>query len=568
MKYITSQIAFFTRGKKSKRDTLLLLRFFLILLFIITTYSILFHGLMLLEGQQHSWITGFYWTLTVMSTLGFGDITFSSDLGRIFSLIVLLTGIVYLLVMLPFTFIQFFYAPWLEAQTQKRTPKELPVDTKNHVILTTLDPITLNLIKKLLSYKYEYVILVDDLQKALELRDSGYEVVLGDYGDPETYNRLRIQNAALVVATNDDMINTSIAFTIRDICQHVPIVTNADDDHALDILQLAGSTHTFQFTKMLGKSLGRRVLGGNMGANILWQRDQLLIAEAPAMRTALEGKTLAKTRLREKTGVTVVGVWERGSFETANPQTKISSSTVLVLAGSAQQLEKFNRIFSISCSNFSSDAKALILGGGRVGNAAAEALKEQNIPYNIVEKNRILSKNSANHIYGNAADIDVLHKAGIMNARSVLITTHNDDMNVYLTIYCRQLRPDVQIISRANSERTVSKLHRAGADLVMSYASMAANSIINLLNKEQVLMLVEGLSVFRASAQHSLVGKSLYESQIREETGCSVVAITREGRLNLNPDPFIPLALHDELILIGSAEAEKRFKEKFASSAK
>jgi len=39
-----------------------------------------------------------------MSTLGFGDITFSSDLGRIFSLIVLLTGIVYLLVMLPFTF--------------------------------------------------------------------------------------------------------------------------------------------------------------------------------------------------------------------------------------------------------------------------------------------------------------------------------------------------------------------------------------------------------------------------------------------------------------------------------
>ncbi|MBA3005801.1 MAG: NAD-binding protein [Proteobacteria bacterium] len=566
MKYIPSQLAFFTRNKKAKRDTFLLLRFFVILLFIITTYSILFHALMQLEGKEFSWITGFYWTLTVMSTLGFGDITFSTDIGLLFSMAVLLTGIVYLLVMLPFTFIQFFYAPWLEAQAKTRTPKELPEDTKNHIILTTLDPITINLIKKLASYNFEYVILVDELQKALELRDAGYEIVLGDYGDPETYTRLRVHQAAMVVATNDDMINTSIAFTIRDVCPDIPIVTNANEDHAFDILNSAGSTHTFQFTKMLGRSLGRRVLGSSMGANILWQRDQLLIAEAPAMRTSLEGKTLAKTRLREKTGVTVVGVWERGHFESAHPQTKISSSTVLVLAGSAEQLEKFNKLFSFSCSSFSSDSKALILGGGRVGNAAAEALEEQNIPYNIVEKNRVLTKNRGNSIYGNAADFDTLHKAGIMNARSVLITTHNDDMNVYLTIFCRQLRPDVQIISRANNERTVSKLHRAGADLVMSYASMAANSIINLINQEQLLMLVEGLSIFRASAQNSLAGKSLSENHLREETGCSVVAITREGKLILNPDPFSPLELNDELLLIGTADAEKQFKERYGSS--
>jgi transaldolase / glucose-6-phosphate isomerase len=36
------------------------------------------------EGREHSWITGVYWTLTVMSTLGFGDITFETDLGRLF----------------------------------------------------------------------------------------------------------------------------------------------------------------------------------------------------------------------------------------------------------------------------------------------------------------------------------------------------------------------------------------------------------------------------------------------------------------------------------------------------
>lgn len=57
----------------------------------------------------------------------------------------------FLLIMLPFTFIQFFYAPWLEAQTKARAPRELPENTRNHVILTSHDAITMSLIQKLQS---------------------------------------------------------------------------------------------------------------------------------------------------------------------------------------------------------------------------------------------------------------------------------------------------------------------------------------------------------------------------------------------------------------------------------
>lgn len=535
----------------------------MVLTSIITTYSVLFHFLMLFEGKKYSWITGFYWTLTVMSTLGFGDITFKSDIGLIFSIVVLLTGIVYLLVMLPFTFIKFFYAPWLEVQSKARTPRELPEDTKNHVILTNLDVMTEDLIKKLIKSKYEYVVLVDDMQKALKLHDLGYKVVVGDYGDPETYNRLRVQEAALVVATNDDMVNTSITFTIREVSAKVPIATNADDDHSVDILKIAGSTYVFQFMKDLGKSLGRRTIGVSLGANIIWMHDQLFIAEVPAMRTELEGKTLAETRLREKTGVTVAGLWERGSFKGAHPQTVITSTTVLVLAGSAEHLKRFDALFSSSSDPSSNKPQALILGGGRVGNAAAEAHEQHKIPYKIVEKVRSLHKNNDHCILGNAADINVLHKAGIMDARSVLITTHNDDINTYLTIYCRRLRPDIQIISRASDEKTVSKLHRAGADLVMSYASMASNCIMNLLKPDQTLMAVEGLSIFRTSTGQALAGKSLIENKIREMTGCNVVAVSRDGKLSLNPDPKMVLLEHDELLLIGTVEAEKQFREHY-----
>ena len=73
------------------------------LVVVILLFSGIFQTIMSqIEGQSHSWVTAIYWTLVTMSTLGFGDIVFLSDTGRIFTLVVLLSGTVLLLVVLPF----------------------------------------------------------------------------------------------------------------------------------------------------------------------------------------------------------------------------------------------------------------------------------------------------------------------------------------------------------------------------------------------------------------------------------------------------------------------------------
>jgi hypothetical protein len=123
MKFLTPQIAYLLQQQETRRNLAALLKYLAFLAGTVLLYSVLFHLMMLHEGQQHSWLTGFYWTLTVMSTLGFGDITFHSDLGRLFSIAVLLSGILLLLIVLPFAFIRFFYAPWLEAQLRMRAPR-------------------------------------------------------------------------------------------------------------------------------------------------------------------------------------------------------------------------------------------------------------------------------------------------------------------------------------------------------------------------------------------------------------------------------------------------------------
>jgi hypothetical protein len=109
MKFLTTQISYFLNQNQIRQNIGALLKYVLFLLGVIAVYTVLFHLIMLYaEGRDYSWITGLYWTLTVMSTLGFGDITFESDAGRAFTIVVLLSGIVLLLIMLPFAFIRFF----------------------------------------------------------------------------------------------------------------------------------------------------------------------------------------------------------------------------------------------------------------------------------------------------------------------------------------------------------------------------------------------------------------------------------------------------------------------------
>ena len=155
MKYNPAVISFFFQKESTKRNVRQLLKFLLVLTAMVAVYSVLFHFIMAAEGKDHTWLTGVYWTLTVMSTLGFGDITFQTDLGRVFSIVVLLSGMIFLLTLLPFMFIKFFYAPWIEAESRKRAPRELPPETKDHVIITSYDPVTMALIEKLDELRHE-----------------------------------------------------------------------------------------------------------------------------------------------------------------------------------------------------------------------------------------------------------------------------------------------------------------------------------------------------------------------------------------------------------------------------
>lgn len=568
MKFSTSQILVFFQERRTQRNIRSLAQFIIVLMVLVLVYSVLFHFIMEYEGHKHSWVTGFYWTLTVMSTLGFGDITFDSDLGRIFSMVVLATGIIFLLVLLPFTIIQFFYAPWVEAVAAARTPRKVEDGTEGHVILTRHDAVTDDLVAKLEQFGRGYVLLVPDFDDASRLHDMGFRVVFGPLDQTDTYVSAGAPSAAMIAATSDDVTNTNVAFMARQVAPEVPIVATSTNPTATAILEHAGASGVFQLGEMMGRTLARCMVGGDAVTHVVGNVDELLIAEANAHRTPLVGKTIRENRLTDL-GVSVIGLWDRGEFQHALPDTVVAEHAILLLAGSQDQLTNYDEAFVIYNVSIK---PVLIIGWGSVGVAAAKALTERGVEWKAIERdpNRIrpTDEHTARVIVGDATDPALLKQAGLFDAPAVLVTTHDDSLNIYLTIYCRSVRPDIQIISRATLKQNTETLHRAGADFVHSYASMGATSIFNQIVGDRIATVTEGLDIFRRPVPASLDGLPLSECGIRDRTGCTLIALKdpSEG-LIANPPASTVLRSGQEMVLAGGNEAESRFLDAYGKAS-
>ena len=542
------------------------LRWFLIILLLLSlAYALLFHFFMYLEDRSYSFITGIYWTLVVLSTQGFGDIVFTSDPGKIFTIIVNLTGIVFMLVLLPFVIIQFVYNPIMTAQKEANAPRSLPNTMKGHVLLTNYGPLEEAFVERLKSRKIPYAIIVEDVNEAYKLTDMGFRVAVGNLRSPQTYEAVQVQQAALVCVTSpSDPINTNIVFVVRQVSENVPIVSLSNVEESIDILELAGSTEVCDIGDLMGKSLARSSSNEGTGAHVMGKIEDLRIVEARASGTDLVGKTLREAALGQKMQVTVIGVWERGRFDLAGPDTRIAENSILVMAMSDEQLTAYNATFSTPESK---GYGVFILGAGNVGIAAARYLREKGTPFTIIDKEepppRVAKEFSQNIVIGDAADYAFLKSTIFFEASAVLVTTHNDDINIYLSLYFRKLRPDIQLLARANNESNVASLHRAGADFVLSTATTAATLLFNHLAQGHIYTMVEGLYAIQIKIPEKMVGKSLVNLQFRALTGCSIIAMLVEGRCIINPSPFEPLPDKAEIIMVLTPDAEAKFFKYF-----
>ncbi len=563
MKTVASHLAaLVSGGTKLRRQLVPFAKYLILLIAVVLIYGWLFHVIMAWEGQDHSWFTGIYWALTVMSTLGFGDITFESDLGRIFSTIVLLSGLVLLLIILPFLFIRFVYAPWLEqrSRVRLRALQTVPDDVGRHVLICANDPVAFGLVRRLELAGVPAYVVEPDADLAMRLQDEGFPVVTGELDAVATYRAAGAARACLVVANASDTVNSNIVLTVRELSESVPIVAFAEVEDSIDVLELSGATHVLPLKQRLGEHLANRVSAGTAHCNAIGKFHDLELIEFPVHNTPLQGKTIRETGLREHTGVMIVGVWDHGRFQPARPDLQLSPLSVPVAIGTPQQIEELNELLVIYDAN---PNPVLIIGGGKVGRSAARALKRREIPVHLVERKAELEPKISGIpdqlFIGDAADRLLLDRAGVAEAPSILLTTHDDAMNVYLTVYCRRLNPDARILTRVTHERNVEAIQRAGADFVLSYASLGVQTVFSIVQRRELVVLGEGVDLFYVPLPASLAGKTLAEAEIGARTGLNVIALQENGRVITMLPSDRRLARGSALVALGSSEQRERF---------
>lgn len=566
MKFLVSQISYFIKIRDFRRNISGLVKYIVFLLAIILVFTVVFHFLMLYaEGREFSWISGLYWTLTVMTTLGFGDITFESDIGRAFSVLVLVSGVILLLIMLPFTFIRTFYAPWLEAQLHARCPREVDPETSGHIIICNYETIALELIKKLDQRNIKYFIVESDASRATEFFHDGLSVINGSIESVETFRKMNASKARMIFANCDDATNTNVILTVRECAPETPIVALAEADDSIDILELSGATNVLPLKRILGQKLANRINLGGSSTNRIGSLNGFEVFEFSVCGEPFSGKSLVESRFRETLGINIIGIWERGVLVRAQPDSVLTDECVAVGIGTRQQVEELGKLLGADQS--SRGGSVLIIGGGKVGLASAESLKSNGIEVMMVEQDPTLASVIGSVpdrlTIGNAADRQTLETGGLKEASLVILSTNSDAINIYLAVYCRRLRPDMRIVSRVTHERNLEAIHRAGADFVLSYAPIGAEYVLSLIERRDPVILGENIELFIIDTPEKLVGQTLAESRIGALTGLIVLAVEKEDETKLATDPNLRPEPGSRLHLLGNKDQLAEFRDRF-----
>ncbi|MCY7347513.1 MAG: NAD-binding protein, partial [Pyrinomonadaceae bacterium] len=348
----------------------------------------------------------------------------------------------------------------------------------------------------------------------------------------------------------------------------VPIAAVAANEDSIDILELSGATRVLPLKHTLGEHLANRISVGRGQTHVIRKFDDWLVVEFTVHNTRLKNLKIRETRIRELSGASVVGVWERGRLLPAEPDQTLSDFSVPVAVGTKEQIDKLEKMLAESASEAASATEAaLIIGGGKVGCAAAAALKRKGVTVFAVDCKKDL-RDSLGQVadrvtIGDAADRETLMRGGLREASLVILSTNDDAVNIYLSIYCRRLNPHLRIVSRITHERNLEAIHRAGSDFVLSYAPLGAESVIALIEGREPVIMGEGVEFFTVDLPAPLAGRTLAESGIGSLTGLTVLAVQTGGETIANPSASTKLPKNSRLNVLGTTEQLQNYTKMF-----
>ncbi|MUW15861.1 potassium transporter [Halorubrum sp. CBA1125] len=236
-------------------------------------------------------------------------------------------------------------------------------------------------------------------------------------------------------------------------------------------------------------------------------------------------------------------------------------ATVAVEAGLARQIGEFLGV---------SPMRTIIIGGGRVGRALATRLENRGEFVVVVERDADAveqARSTGFTVYeGDGTDTEVLREANVEDAKRLIATTADDDVNL-LACQLAITKFDVgSVYSRVNDPDNVDAFESIGAAAIDASTATAVaiddeierpalTHWMNELGDSHDVQEVEVTS-------EKLAGKSIEELNSEIPDGTFVAVVSRDGE-NHVPSADSVLEYGDHVTFIGDADAVRRAMNRF-----
>ncbi|MDG4475718.1 NAD-binding protein [Thiovibrio frasassiensis] len=197
----------------------------------------------------------------------------------------------------------------------------------------------------------------------------------------------------------------------------------------------------------------------------------------------------------------------------------------------------------------------ILCGYGRVGAAAAEHFKANQVDFVIIENSaehcQHIMEQGHLHIHGDATHEETLRAAGIKSATGLIALLNKDPDNLFVVLSARELNPTLHIISRAEDLSSEHKILRAGADNVISpFASAGIRIAEDLLvatgrQADKEPLISQWVEVQKGS---SMAGITIEE--VSRQMGARIFGLRRDGQDTIFPEAEISLLQGDQLLVL------------------
>lgn len=267
-------------------------------------------------------------------------------------------------------------------------------------------------------------------------------------------------------------------------------------------------------------------------------------------------------------------------------------------------LKKYSRKEMLRTINLPStklEGHVIIAGGGHLARYIGKVLNSLGLPYVVIEPNHALyldgQKDGLVSIFGDPRLESVLHAAGISDAKLLIITSKSFVDIVGILQTARAQQPEIRIISQFEGEEGLEVLRKydiyevvrpeneVGIEMLrqallsMNISSMETHHYLDevrenlytpmdsddtnqrLLSRLRLTMGLMELDWAVLPEKSHFAGKSLAETNLRAETGISIVGVMRNKQFHSNPPAVFVLEAGDHLAVMGTSEQMKIFLE-------